>query len=304
MQLLRFLEGIRFPLGDRILGLITYCGDETVFIVVGLLVFWCISKRMGYYLLSVGLSGTAINQGMKLLFRIPRPWVTDPSFTIVESAREGASGYSFPSGHTQNAVGIYVGAALWAGKKWVKAVLIALAALVAFSRMYLGVHTPLDVGVAALMALALAFGLYPVFKKGDEKTVGIALFATACVAVICALFVSLYPFPADIDQANLLSGIQAAWTCVGATVGLTISYYVERRYIRFETRACWWAQALKLVLGFALLMGLRAGLKPVLNALTGGAVWANGIRYLLMVLFSGIVWPLTFPFFQKLGRKD
>ena len=40
------------------------------------------------------------------------------------------------------------------------------------------------------------------------------------------------------------------------------------------------------------------------NALTGGAVWANGIRYLLMVLFSGIVWPLTFPFFQKLGRKD
>ena len=44
---------------------------------------------------------------MKLSFQIPRPWVLDPNFTIVEQAREAATGYSFPSGHSQSAVGTF-----------------------------------------------------------------------------------------------------------------------------------------------------------------------------------------------------
>ena len=87
---------------DKLMPLITMLGEETVFILVGLLFFWCINKREGYYLLTVGLIGTVINQFLKLLFRVPRPWVLDPNFTIVESARAEATGYSFPSGHTQN----------------------------------------------------------------------------------------------------------------------------------------------------------------------------------------------------------
>ena len=39
-----------------------------------------------------------------------------------------------------------------------------LMVLVPFSRMYLGVHTPLDVGVSFVLALALAAALYPAFR--------------------------------------------------------------------------------------------------------------------------------------------
>ena len=92
MKLLYLLEGIRTPFGDTFFSLITHLGEETLFIVAGLLFFWCINKYEGYFQLAVGLSGTVINQFLKLVFRIPRPWVKDENFTIVESARAEATG--------------------------------------------------------------------------------------------------------------------------------------------------------------------------------------------------------------------
>ena len=100
MELLYALESIRTPFLDKLMGLVTNLGGEAVFIVTAIVVFWCLSKSCGYYMMTVGFAGTIINQFLKLWFRIPRPWVKDPNFTIVESARAEATGYSFPSGHT------------------------------------------------------------------------------------------------------------------------------------------------------------------------------------------------------------
>ena len=107
MTFLYFLENIRIPILNDLMLAVTYLGDEIAFLVVALILFWCCDKRAGYYLLSVGFLGTILNQFMKLWFRIPRPWVLDEDFTIIEQAREGASGYSFPSGHTLRAVGTF-----------------------------------------------------------------------------------------------------------------------------------------------------------------------------------------------------
>ena len=85
MQVLYALESIRTPWLDTVMAAITHLGEETVFMVAALFVFWCVSKRHGYYLLAVGFAGTVLNQFLKLLFRIPRPWVLDSNFTIVES---------------------------------------------------------------------------------------------------------------------------------------------------------------------------------------------------------------------------
>ena len=294
MPFLYLLESIRFPLGDRLFGWVTYLGDETLFIVAGVFVFWCVNKLEGYYLLSVGLTGSVINQWLKLIFRIPRPWVIDENFTIVESARAAATGYSFPSGHTQNAVGTYAGAALWSRKKWVRALLILVAVLVPFSRMYLGVHTPLDIGVAALTALALVFALYPVFKKGDEKAISLVFAGMTALSLAFVLYVSLASFPAEMDAANLLSGVKNAWTLLGCSAGLWLVYEIERRYIRFETGAPFGWQVFKLVVGFGLVMAIRVGSKALLSAVFGDVAWINAVRYFLMILFAGCAWPLTF----------
>ena len=96
MEFLYFLERVRVPVVNEFMLLITQFGEETAFLVAALILFWCVDKYKGYYILSVGFIGTVANQFLKLWFRIPRPWILDENFTILEQAREAASGYSFP----------------------------------------------------------------------------------------------------------------------------------------------------------------------------------------------------------------
>ncbi len=305
MEFLRFLEGLRTPFMDMVMSLITQLGDELFFMVIAITMFWCIDKRRGYYLLSVGFVGTVLNQFLKLVFRVPRPWVLDPDFTIVESAREAATGYSFPSGHTQNAVGTFGGVARSSKKRWVQIVSIVILLLVSFSRMYLGVHTPKDVGVSFVIAVVLLLVLYPLFLKMDEKPKMMYWMfgGMTMLGVAYLLFVTVYPFPADVDAANLASGTKNAYTLLGATLGVLVAYHVDRTHTNFSTKAPILGQILKVVIGLALTLAVKAGAKPVLNMLLNGHQAANLIRYFLMVIVAGVLWPMTFKWFAKIGKK-
>ena len=305
MEFLRLLEAARTPAVSAFMAAITYMGDETVFMVLAITIFWCVNKRQGYYVFAVGLGGTVVNQWLKLIFRIPRPWVLDPGFTIVESARGAATGYSFPSGHTQNIVGTLGCIAIANKQKWVRICCAVFILLVPFSRMYLGVHTPLDVGVSFVCAVVLVIALWPLFRSDEAfyKTGKAVLCGLLLLSVCYAVWVNVAAFPADVDAENLEHGMKNGWTLLGCALGLCVSYVVDEKKLRFDTKAPLLGQVCKLLLGLALLLAVRAGVKPVLNAVTGGALWANAVRYFLMVVFAGCVWPLTFPFFAKLGAK-
>lgn len=103
MTFLWLLEGIRTPFLDKLMQFITYFGQELIIITFICTLYWCVDKRFAYFLgFSYFTAGLAV-QTLKITFRIPRPWVLDPDFHAVESAISGATGYSFPSGHTQGA---------------------------------------------------------------------------------------------------------------------------------------------------------------------------------------------------------
>lgn len=303
MQLLYMLEGIRVPGLNEFMLTITTLGEETAFLVLALIFFWCVDKRKGYYLMAVGFIGTIVNQFLKLVFRVPRPWVKDPDFTILEQAREAAGGYSFPSGHTQMAVGTFGGIAAATKKNWLRIVCVVLAALVAFSRMYIGVHTPQDVLVSLAIALALVFGLRPVVLKGSEKGMRLLIGGMILLALGLLCYVELYPFPADVDADNLLSGQKNAYTMIGCLSGVALVYALEKKYVNFSEKAVWWAQILKAVLGLGLVLLVKEGLRSPLEAAFAGHMAARAVRYFLIVVAAGLVWPLTFRWFGKLGKK-
>lgn len=304
MDILYALEKIRTPFWNGVMSAVTQLGGEVIFIVAAVVVFWCVSKWEGYYLMTIAFCGTVLNQFLKLICRVPRPWVRDPNFTIVESARAEATGYSFPSGHTQNAVGLFGGMARWGGRRWVRLGLTALALVIAFSRMYLGVHTPADVGVSLVLAAALVLGLYPLMRRAQEKPryMGYVLAAMLVVSGAFVVFVETCGFPADMDAENLASGIGNAWKMLGAVAGMTLAWLLDRRYIHFETQAVWWVQVIKVVVGMALLLAIKSGLKAPLLALLGHEGLAGGVRYFLLVLVAGAVWPLVFRPMSKWGK--
>lgn len=304
MELLYWFESIRRPMLDIFMSLVTHLGEETFFMVGALFVFWCVDKRKGYYLLSVGFVGTLINQWLKIICRVPRPWVRDPHFTIVEAARAEATGYSFPSGHTQTAVGFFGGVARFTSRLWLRVVCVLILLLVSVSRMYLGVHTPSDVGVSFLVGALLVFFLYPLiesilwFPERVYAILGTMLaFSLAFVA-----FMEFYTFPAGLDGENFASAIKNAYSMAGAVGGMLVVSVVDEKLLHFPNRAPWWGQTVKLLGGLVLVIFVKSVLKAPLLALLGGHAVAHSVRYFLMVLAAGCLWPITFRFFARYAK--
>lgn len=303
MEFLYLLERIRVPGLNEFMLTITQLGEETAFLVIALILFWCVDKYKGYFVLCVGFVGTLANQFLKLWFRIPRPWVVDENFTILEQAREAASGYSFPSGHTQSAVGTFGSIAYTTKNRAVRIISVVIAALVAFSRMYIGVHTPLDVFVSIAVAIFLIVVMKHFVLDKFKRSFPYIFFVMFVMAVGLLLFVECYAFPADIDTHNLASGVENAYTLLGSLIGLLVVYIVDENWLKFNTKAIWWAQILKVAGGLGLVLLVKSGLKTPINLLFGELI-GRSVRYMLIVVTAGILWPLTFRFFSKLGIKE
>ena len=169
--------------------------------------------------------------------------------------------------------------------------------------MYIGVHTPLDVVVSIGIALFLIFVLQPLFFGNRQKAMLFLLGGMLLLAVGYLCFVTLFPFPGDVDLKNYASGVENAYTLLGALIGMLIVYIVDERWLHFKTNAVWWAQVLKVVFGLLLVLAVKSGTKPVLNMLFGDHI-GRSVRYSLVVVTAGVLWPLTFRWFAKLGSKE
>jgi len=299
MELLRFIEGIRTPFLDIVIGLVTRLGEETIGIVLLCLIFWCISKKAAYVVGIVFFLSSLTVQGMKIYFRIERPWVIDPNFEPVAGSKEAATGYSFPSGHTQNATALYGSLGAQVKQKALKVILFIIPVLVAFSRLYLGVHTLLDVTVS-LAVTFLIIWLTVVFFSGDTVSRKseviipsiIVLFAVTVMITAVVMYNN-----GTIEERYIADCMKAA----GAGIGFSVGMFIERVYINFPTKAkslLW--QAIKFIIGIVGVLALQEGLKPII----GTSLPANLIRYFIMISWVTALYPLIIKRFFAVPVKD
>ena len=300
LKLLYLLETARTARLNESMYTITQLGGVLVFVVLTLAIFWCVDRRCGLFLMTAGLAGTLLGQALKLLLHIPRPWVLDPGFSIVERARAGAGGFSCPSGHTINAAVTYGGLACWTRRRWMRLVFVLLMLLVAFSRMYLGVHTPLDVGAGLLVGGAAVLACYPLFSRWGDRPAAqrAALCALLALTAAGVLYMALWPWGTDVRGENLAEGVKNAWMLFGAAAGLLLAS-LGRGGIRFSTVAPFWKQVLKLVPGLLLVGAVEELLRAVAGVSGMAAGPAHALRALGAVWFAAGVWPRTFARFSR-----
>lgn len=301
LEFLHALEALRINFFDKVFYIITLLGEENILIAILLYIFWCGQKRHAYFLFSLSFIGTSINSVVKLFYHVPRPFVRDKSLSIVESARKAADGYSFPSGHTQNATQYLGGIFSLSRNKVLKVICAVLIALVAFSRMYLGVHTPQDVLVGFAIGLVLIVALKPLFFKGHGR-LQIALWLSLAINILAVIVIERLPVPSDYDKATMFSMYKNTYMCFGTSLAILISYYIDRKFINFKTEASWPVQAIKFLLGLAIVIGLRIVLKPALAFLPNEKI-ATAVRYFIIMLFVASIWPLSFKAFERLENK-
>jgi len=295
MEILYWFESIRTPLLTGIMSVITLLGEAEFFIVASLLVLWCIDKEEGYYMLSVGILGLEIQQWLKNIFCIPRPWVKDPSLQVVESAIEAAKGYSFPSGHTMTATGFWGAIAQFNKEKWIKIISVALLFLIGISRMYLGVHTIYDVSFSWITGLICVYIIYLIGVK-NKKMITTLLFHVF-VAILFVSYMEYRRVNVAVDP-EITNALKNAYTSLGLSVGLVLSYYVDRKYLNYQTKAPLKSQIMKVIFGLIIMLGIYfLGDKLFMDLLNHEIGYA--LSYLLMTICAGILWPMTFGYFNK-----
>ena len=185
--------------------------------------------------------------------------------------------------------------------RFIKTLCLIVAVLVPFSRMYVGVHTPLDVGVSVIIAVVLIFLVKPFVLRKDGKLFPVLIAFMTALAIGYMAFIHLYDFPADVDAERLASGINSGYTMAGCLVGLLITYILDEKWLHFPVKGAWWAQILKIAIGLLLILAIKSGLKTPLNALFGEYI-GRSVRYFLMVIMAGVIWPLSFKLFAKTKR--
>ena len=266
---------------DILATLLHQAGGDIFFLVILSLVYWCLNRQLGLRLLYALILAVTINVALKLLIQAPRPFmVSDAVRLVIED-----EGLGFPSAHVMIAVVMWGYLAYYLRRTWLAVGVALYVLLMAWSRMYLGVHYPQDVIgglVFGLLLLALFIWLVEHFAPAWSR-----LSLTTQAAVVTLAGIVMFVFLSGYDSARAVTGI-----LIGTTIGITL----EQRDVRFSVRGSVAQRALRFAAGMLLVMVVFFGLRVLFGALADeGTLFYDAlrvIRYALVTVAAVYVWPL------------
>ena len=305
LALQSFREGAGAFLAD-FFAKMTFLGELNTVLVIIAVTYWCVSKSFGTYLL-MGWSGNRLVNGvLKVTACAYRPWIRDARIIPYGNSMTTATGYSFPSGHTMNAASVYGGAAVRKDMPRVlRIVLCTLVVLVAFSRLYLGVHTPQDVLVGAaagMLVMWLTFRLMQWVAVHPEKDLLVAGIGLG-LAVLVAVYAAVKPYPEDFDEAGklLVDGAKMAndtFKGVGWCTAFLVGWILERRFVGFTTEVSLMTRIIRLVTGLLSYYAVSLIFVPLLKGWVPGAA-GTVISCFLQMFYVSFIFPWLIRHLEK-----
>ena len=297
ITLQNFRNGAGAFLAD-FLSKMTFLGELNTVLVIMAVVYWCVSKEFGAYLL-MGWSGNRlVNGALKVTVCAYRPWIRDARIIPYGNSITTATGYSFPSGHTMNAATVYGGTAVRKDMPRVLRMISGLIViLVAFSRLYLGVHTPQDVlagAAAGLLVMWLTVKLMRWVSDHPEKDRLVVCIGVGLAAAV-ALYAGLKPYPADYDAEGklIVDGAKMAndtFKGVGWCAAFLIGWLLERRFVDFSTDVSMRTRVSRLAAGLLGYYAVSLILVPLIKSWISGPA-GTMISCFLQVLYISFLFP-------------
>lgn len=281
-----FFQSLRVPFLSFLGEAISFLGESTWTTALIFFIFFCVDKKKGFALGSVVMTGHLVNNSLKVVFRIPRPWVKYPD-EIIPLRQSTATGYSFPSGHSANGGAMYWGMyRLFKENKIIRTLCVTLLVLIPLSRIYLGVHWPLDVvfGLAIGILIGSLVDRFIILYDNPSRLRILALIESP-IAIIAALLDAVL-IDAGILDSILWKDISTTFIAWGA---IFLSAWLEKRYVDFKIQESWVKRILCFVLSFAI--GACVTLLP-LSSIPFMHRTMSGMGLLLLVLWEMFFWPL------------
>ncbi|MCY6355902.1 phosphatase PAP2 family protein [Clostridium sp. ZS2-4] len=245
IEIIKAIQSFSNPTLDRIAQFITMMGEEAFFIVIIAIIFWDINKKFAYRVGFTLISSMVINGVIKESLKIPRVFGTEGIRVL---RIKTATGYSFPSGHTQGTASFWISVMSNRKKKWTYILGITIIALVGFSRIYLGVHRPVDIIggiVIAMIWVYISNKVFDFLEQGGKKSILLLL--------IIPMIIGLFVFKGH-DY----------YVAVGTITGFLVGYTIESKYINFNEKASLVGNILKLALGITVVLLIKVVLKKIL----------------------------------------
>lgn len=272
----------------------------TFLVLFPVLIYWMVDKRSGLYTLCSYAVCCGINAVVKLTVCAYRPWIRDERVLPAGDSISTATGYSFPSGHTVTAGPIYGGISVSAWKKirWVSVICIILFALTAFSRNYLGVHTPQDVIVGTLESVLWLFLIARLFRylEVHPEKENLFLLLSFILGCIFIAYITFKPYPMTYVEGKLLVDPQKMMRDGYADIGLLIAFplarFVERKWIRFKATGFTGKGIAVCLIGLIPLALSIVYLKTPLRA-AFGELWGSFMYTLITVFYYIALYPLV-----------
>lgn len=296
MNFLTFISNFRTEFLDVFFRILSFFGELTVLLPVICIIYWCLNKTIAYYALFTFFTTGAIVQCAKITFRIPRPWIIDPAFSPVGSAIETATGYSFPSGHVQSCSSVFLALGHWSEKKILRILSWIIVVLVMLSRMYLGVHTPLDVVTSLIITCTVIFILNRIKKYYDiPSTTKLGLLILSIAYMIGIIFYSYLLVRWDISTWDLTGDAIILGTSLA---GFAIGSYIENRFINFGTQ-CFsiWGQLIKIILG----IGGMLAILYLCSLIPCHRIIEKSLSSFLVCIWATCIFPL---FIKRIQKKE
>lgn len=293
---LKWLQEWRTPALEKFFLDVTHGGEGFWILAAAGTLFWLFGARIAYRVGFALAAGDLLTGALKSTFCVARPWLLDPAILPVPAAQGGAFGYSFPSGHVANTAVLWGGLAAAVRKGWLWIPVLAWIALMALSRLVLGVHTPRDVAGSLVLAIPVVWAMGRVYDRTEQHpTQAWRVLAVVALAAAAAwVFVRFKPMPPDADPTFAQDAYRSVW----GLLGFFGSWFVERTYIRFEPARLGGYRVLAVVLGVLVLSLMIGNLPRLLAPLLGaeGAAYAASAANPVWIF---VIWPLLLRGLEK-----